>query len=65
MPDIAIVDHVLQRAWRRDSHLHGEGHWHAVTATGLDLVAGEPGADPELHDAWRAARALERLVPRS
>ena len=67
MPDLAIVDHVLQRAWRRDSHLHGEEHWHAVTATGLDLAAGEPDADPELvflfgllHDTRRQSDGRDR-----
>jgi len=67
VPDIAIIDHVLQRAWRRDSRLHGEGHWHSVTATGLDLASGEPGADPELvflfgllHDTRRESDGRDR-----
>jgi len=67
VPDIAIIDHVLQRAWRRDSRLHGEDHWHSVTATGLDLAAGEPGADPELvflfgllHDTRRQSDGRDR-----
>ena len=67
MPDLAIIDHVLQRAWRIDSHLHGEEHWHAVTATGLDLAVDEPGADPELlflfgliHDTRRQSDGRDR-----
>ena len=67
MPDLVLVDHVLAHAWRRDSHMHGEGHWHAVTATGLDLAAGEPGADPELlflfgllHDTRRQSDGRDR-----
>lgn len=48
MPDLVLVDHVLAGAWRRDSALHGESHWQAVAATGLDLVASKPGADHEL-----------------
>ena len=67
VPDIALVDRVLAAAWRRDSHLHGEGHWHSVTATGLDLAAGEPGVDPELvflfgllHDTRRQTDGRDR-----
>lgn len=67
MPDLAVIDRVLQYAWRRDSHLHGEAHWHAVTATGLDLAAGEPGVDPELvflfgllHDTRRTSDGHDR-----
>ena len=45
---LELVELVLARGWRRDSRLHGEAHWHAVTATGLDLADGEPGADHEL-----------------
>ena len=67
MADLAIVDHVLQRAWRIDSHLHGEEHWQAVTATGLDLAADEPGADSELvflfgllHDTRRQSDGRDR-----
>ena len=67
MPDIAIIDHVLQRSWRRDSRLHGEGHWHSVTATGLDLAAREQGVDPELvflfgllHDTRRQSDGRDR-----
>jgi len=58
---------VLQRAWRIDSHLHGEEHWHAVTATGLDLATDEPGADAELlflfgllHDTRRQSDGRDR-----
>ena len=58
---------MLQRAWRIDSHLHGEEHWHAVTATGLDLAVDEPGADPELlflfgllHDTRRQSDGRDR-----
>jgi uncharacterized protein len=65
--ELELVDHVLALAWRRDSHLHGEAHWHAVTATGLDLAAGEPGADPELlflfgllHDTRRQSDGRDR-----
>lgn len=45
MMDIAAI---LDRCWRRDSHLHGDAHWRAVTATGLDLVDAGSGADREL-----------------
>jgi uncharacterized protein len=47
-PGLPLVDAVLARGWRRDSRLHGEAHWRAVTVTGLDLADGEPGADHEL-----------------
>ena len=47
-PGLSLVDLVLARGWRRDSRLHGEAHWHAVTATGLDLADREEGADHEL-----------------
>lgn len=46
--DLTVVAYVLEIAWRRGSHLHGESHWHAVAATGLDLAGQEPGADAEL-----------------
>ena len=46
--DLSFVGHVLEVAWRRDSHLHGEAHWHAVTATGLDLAEHDSGVDAEL-----------------
>jgi uncharacterized protein len=58
--DLGVVVHVLEIAWRRDSHLHGESHWHAVTATGLDLALHELATDVEivflfglLHDTRR------------
>jgi len=47
--------------------MHGEEHWHAVTATGLDLAVDEPGADPELlflfgllHDTRRLSDGRDR-----
>ena len=46
--DPSFVGHVLEIAWRRDSHLHGEAHWHAVTATGLDLAERDAVVDAEL-----------------
>jgi uncharacterized protein len=67
VPDLALVDRVLAEAWRRDSRLHGEGHWYAVTATGLDLAADEPGTDSEivflfglLHDTRRETEGRDR-----
>ena len=48
LPDLALVEYVLAHAWRRGSHLHAESHWHAVTATGLDLADREPLADAGL-----------------
>ena len=47
MPDAALVDAVLARAWARDSIVHGEEHWRCVSASGLTLAA-ETGADTEL-----------------
>ncbi|MDB5296655.1 MAG: hypothetical protein JWO31_2638 [Phycisphaerales bacterium] len=42
------------------SHLHGPAHWRAVGWTGLELLAGEPAADPAVvllfamfHDSMR------------
>jgi hypothetical protein len=52
------LDAILADAWRRDSPIHGEEHWRAVTATGLELA----GADADravvflfglLHDTRR------------
>jgi len=67
LPGLALVDHVLALSWRRETHLHGEEHWHAVTATGLDLAVDEPGADPELlflfgllHDTRRQSDGRDR-----
>ena len=67
VPDLALVDHVLARAWRRDSYLHGESHWHAVTATALDLAAAQPATDAEvvflfglLHDTRRCNDGRDR-----
>jgi uncharacterized protein len=67
VPDLALVDRVLAEAWRRDSRLHGEGHWYAVTATGLDLAAAENETDSEivflfglLHDTRRENEGSDR-----
>ena len=37
--DSAFVDTALAGAWKRDSHLHGEGHWRCVASSGLWLAA--------------------------
>jgi uncharacterized protein len=54
-----LVRVALERSWHRDSQIHGEAHWLAVAATGLDLAA-ETGGDAEvifafglLHDTRR------------
>jgi uncharacterized protein len=39
---------VLQTAWRREAPFHGDEHWRAVTATGLDLADRHPKADRHL-----------------
>jgi uncharacterized protein len=41
----ALVAEALERAWRRDSPVHGETHWRCVAASGLALAAATPGAD--------------------
>lgn len=55
-----LLDAVLAGATHRDSYLHGEAHWRAVTYTALRLAPGVPGADPVvgflfglLHDSQR------------
>ena len=55
-----LVAEVLDRAWRRDSTLHGEHHWRCVSGTALALAARTPGADAAiclcfglLHDTRR------------
>jgi uncharacterized protein len=69
-----LVSTALAQAWRRDSPVHGESHWLAVAATGLDLAA-ETGADRKVvfafgllhdtrrendrHDPGHGARAAE------
>ncbi len=60
-----LIDRVLSEAWRRDSRLHGEAHWYAVAATGLDLAA-DTGADHAvvlafglLHDTRRENEARD------
>jgi uncharacterized protein len=65
--DLALVDLVLASAWRRHSRLHGESHWYAVTATGLDLADTEQGVDRELvflfgllHDTRRESDGRDR-----
>jgi hypothetical protein len=44
----ALVEAVLEKAWRRDSSLHGDEHWRCVTATGLALAPTVGGADRTL-----------------
>ena len=69
---VNLVDCVLSEAWRRDSRLHGEAHWYAVAATGLDLAV-DTGADPKivfafglLHDTRRENEARDpRHGPRA
>lgn len=65
MPDLALVETVLARAWARDSTMHGEGHWRCVTTSGLAL-APETGADATvvflfglLHDTRRENDAVD------
>ena len=42
----ALVGEVLERSpWPR-SRLHGEDHWKRVAVAGLDVLDGEPRADP-------------------
>jgi uncharacterized protein len=43
-----LVKLTLERAWMRDSPLHGEMHWRCVAATGLALGRETPGADLRL-----------------
>lgn len=45
MLDSAFVDTALAGAWKRDSHLHGEGHWRCVASSGLWLAGQDAGAD--------------------
>lgn len=45
MIDGALVQAVLDGAWRRDSDRHGEEHWRCVAGTGLSLADGVPGCD--------------------
>lgn len=47
MRELALVESVVERAWARESVVHGEAHWRCVSALGLSL-AGETGADTEL-----------------
>jgi uncharacterized protein len=47
VPELALVQTVLARAWARDSAVHGEEHWRCVAASGLALAPGT-GADSEL-----------------
>ena len=62
----ALVEAVLQRAWRRDSEWHGESHWRCVTATGLELASTTGDVDRALvfcfglmHDTRRANEAID------
>jgi hypothetical protein len=41
-----LLDTVLARATHRESVLHGEAHWRAVSYTALELAPRVPGADP-------------------
>jgi uncharacterized protein len=41
-----LLDAVLTRATHRDSALHGEAHWRAVTHSALELAPRVSGADP-------------------
>lgn len=65
MPDLALVETVVARAWARDSTMHGEEHWRCVAASGLALAA-ETGADATvvfffglLHDTRRENDAVD------
>jgi uncharacterized protein len=62
----ALVEAVLEKAWRRDSSLHGDEHWRCVTATGLALAPTVGGADRTLvfcfgllHDTRRVNDAID------
>jgi uncharacterized protein len=62
----ALVEAVLQRAWRRDSEWHGESHWRCVTATGLELASTTGDVDRALvfcfgliHDTRRENEAID------
>ena len=55
-----LLQAVLNRATHRDSIIHGESHWRAVTYTALELAPRVPGSDPLvgfffglLHDSQR------------
>lgn len=61
-----LVGEALQRAWRRDSALHGEQHWRCVAASSLTLAARTPGADAVvcfcfglLHDMRRENESVD------
>lgn len=62
----ALVAEALQRAWRRDSPVHGELHWRCVAASGLALAETTPGADAVvclcfglLHDMRRENESVD------
>ncbi len=62
-----LLETVLARATHRNSLLHGEAHWRAVTWTALELATRVPGADPLvgflfglLHDSQRLDDGYDR-----
>lgn len=50
----------LRRRPNRRSALHGENHWHAVAATGLELCKRVPAADPSTVFHFAMAHDAER-----
>jgi uncharacterized protein len=61
-----LVEVVLARAWRRDSAIHGDGHWRCVAATGLALAPSVGEVDRSLvfcfgllHDTRRMTDSID------
>lgn len=43
-----LIERALERAWMRESRVHGEEHWRSVAATGLALAERVAGCDHDL-----------------